>query len=94
MFVIDVYKRQLLEPVFEIVGALVYGAILGIILRYLLKLFTGRGTRLSCIVGMIFLCIGVSDMLGLSSLLACMMMSGVLVNISTGIDVMFPIVDR
>ena len=43
---------------------------------------------------MIFLCIGVSDILGLSSLLACMMMSGVLVNISTEIDVMFPIVDR
>ena len=89
-----VLAQTLLEPVFEIVGALVYGAILGIILRYLLKLFTGRGTRLSCIVGMIFLCIGVSDMLGLSSLLACMMMSGVLVNISTEIDVMFPIVDR
>lgn len=86
--------QTLLDPVIEILGALLFGAVLGIILRYLLKLFTGRGTRLSCILGTIFLCIGVSDMLGLSSLLACMMMSAVLVNVSKEIDVMFPIIDR
>ncbi len=70
----------LLDPVIEIGGALVFGAVLGIVMVYGVKLYTGRGNRLALTIMMICLCVGVSNMVGFSSLLACMMMSLVFVN--------------
>ena len=48
----------LLKPVVEIVGALIFGAILGLALVYLTKWFKGRGNRLSIAFAMILGCIG------------------------------------
>lgn len=73
---------SLLGPIVEIVGALIFGAILGVILKFMVKWYTGRGNRLTSSIAMIFLCIGVSNILGVSALLACMAMSAVFVNIS------------
>ncbi len=84
----------LLEPVIEILGAFVFGAILGIALRFLTKWYTGRGNRLSISIAMILLCIGISEMMGFSSLLACMMMSAVFVNTSQVSESIFEQVDR
>ncbi len=84
----------LLTPVIEIFGALIFGAILGILFRFLIKWFTGRGNRLSITVAMVFLCVGVSDMLGFSSLLACMAMSSVLINTSNESGIIFEQLDR
>lgn len=81
-------------PVYEIGGALIFGALLGIIFRFLIKWFTGRGNRLAVSIAMLFFCVGISDSLGLSSLLACMMMSSVLVNTSKEADVIFDQLDR
>lgn len=69
-------------PLAEIFGALLFGAVLGFIMTQLVRLYTGRGNRLAVTVGMTFLCIGVCNMTGLSSLLACMMMSAVFANTS------------
>lgn len=84
----------LLEPIVEILGALIFGAVLGFILVYLTKWFTGRGNRLSITFAMILVCIGVSNLVGFSALLACMMMSAVYVNFSIVYDEVFVLVDR
>ena len=84
----------LLEPIIEIVGALIFGAILGFILVYLTKWFTGRGNRLSIVFAMILVCIGMSNLWGLSALLACMVMSAIYVNFSKVYDEVFVLVDR
>jgi len=84
----------LLAPLIEIVGALILGAILGVILSYLTKWFTGRGNRISVAFSMILLCIGISNILGVSALLASMMMSAVYVNTSKECFKVFELVDR
>jgi len=83
-----------LNPVIEIVGALLLGAVLGVVFRFLVKFYTGRGNRLAITYAMIFLCIGLCDFIGWSALLACMAMSAVLVNTSNASDVVFEQVDR
>lgn len=84
----------LLDPVIEIVGSLVFGALLGIILKYMTAWYTGRGNRLSLAGAMILLCVGVSEQLGFSPLLACMSLSAVFVNTSNQSDKVFEQVDR
>jgi Kef-type K+ transport system membrane component KefB len=88
------FVSTILDPVVEIVGALLFGAVLGFILRYLTHWFTGRGNRLSVTLGMVLLCIGISNMIGFSPLLACMAMSAVYVNTSNVSEIVFEQVDR
>ncbi len=87
-------SATILEPVIEIVGALIFGAILGVIIKYLTGWFTGRGNRLSVTFAMVLLCIGISNMVGFSALLACMAMSAVYVNISNVSNIVFEQTDR
>lgn len=84
----------LLTPLVEIIGALVLGAVLGFVLTYLTKWFTGRGNRLSAAFSMILISIGLASSLGVSALLACMMMSAVYVNTSQEYAKVFELVDR
>ena len=86
--------KLLLEPVIELFGGLLFGALLGIIMVYAVKLYTGRGNRLAVTILMICLCVGVSDMVGFSSLLACMMMSMVFVNLSRYREKIYEPMDR
>ncbi len=72
----------LLDPLIEIGGGIAFGCLLGIIMVILVKYYTGRGNRLAITIMMISLCVGVSNLLGFSSLLACMMLSMVFVNLS------------
>lgn len=85
---------SVINPMIEIFEALIVGAILGVILKYLTNWFTGRGNRLSVSLAMVLLCIGVSNITGLSALLVCMAMSAVYVNISKVSDSVFEQVDR
>ena len=85
---------SLLDPIVEIVGALIFGAILGVVLKFLVKWYTGRGNRLSVSIAMVLVCIGISKIIGVSPLLACMAMSAVFVNISSASDKVFEQVDR
>lgn len=84
----------LLDPVWEIGGAFVFGTILGLLLALLVKYYHSRGNRLSAAIGFVFACVGICDMAGFSSLLACMMMSAVFVNMSNESDRVFELVDR
>lgn len=72
----------LMKPVVEILGSILFGAFIGIILKFIIAWYTGNGSRLTITLAMIFLCIGVSGMTGLSPLLVCMAMGAVFTNIS------------
>lgn len=85
---------MLLDPVYEIGGAFIFGGILGIGLAFLTRIFHSRSNRLSGSIAFIFLCQGVCDLTGFSSLLACMVMSAVFVNLCNDYDKVFEQVDR
>ncbi len=84
----------IISPVIEIVGGLLFGGALGFILTFLIKWFTGRGNRLSASIGMICLCVGISEICGFSSLLACMAMGAVFINTSNKYNELFQLTDR
>ena len=84
----------LLEPLVEILGSLILGAICGVILKFLTAWYTGQGNRLSIALAMVFLCIGVSLLLNLSQLLVCMAMGAVYTNISKYSEEVFKYVDN
>ena len=74
--------ESLLAPVWEIGGALVVGAILGIIFVIPLRFFKKPGNRMSLIVGFVFFAIGISQLAGFSALLLCMAMGAMVANFS------------
>ena len=90
---VDIAKT-ILDPLWEIGGAFVFGAVLGFFISLLVRYFHSRGNRLSIAIAGVFLCVGVCDMVGFSSLLACMMMSALFVNLSDESDKVFELVDR
>lgn len=73
---------SIINPVLEILLALGIGAVIGFALKYILKVFTTRGNRLSVLIGGVFLITGVSSLFGVSELLANMAGGLVLTNIS------------
>ena len=87
-------SKLLIAPCVEIFGGLLFGAVLGVIMTLLVKVYTGRGNRLAITIMMICLCVGVSDMVGFSSLLACMMLSTIFANISKQSDKIYEPLDR
>ena len=83
-----------MKPLFEILAALFFGAVLGLLLTQLVKFYTGRGNRLALTLAFVFGCCGICELLGWSSLLACMMMSCVFTNTSRFTDKIFEPLDR
>lgn len=73
---------MIVKPVIEIVGALVVGGILGVLILIPLKFFKKQGNRLAIIVGTVFLGVALAELWGLSSLLLCMALGSVFVNVS------------
>ncbi|MDD2959782.1 MAG: cation:proton antiporter [Lachnospiraceae bacterium] len=88
------FLLTMLDPLYEIGGAIVFGGILGVILAFLPKFYHSRGNRLSAAIAFVFLCEGICDIAGFSSLLACMVMSAAFVNLSNEADKVFEQVDR
>ena len=82
------------RPLLEILTALAIGVAAGILFRFAVKWFTGRGNRLAITYALVFLCIGLGTMLNVSSLLACMALGATLVNTSSFADVVFEQTDR
>lgn len=72
----------ILNPIWEIVFALLIGAVIGFLFKYVLKAFTTRGGRLSVLIGGVLLITGVAAQFGVSELLANMAGGMVLTNIS------------
>ncbi len=81
-------------PFIEIFGAMLLGAVAGVLFRFLTILFTGRGNRLAIAFTLVFTCVGVGNLLGLSSLLACMVMGAIFCNTSKNSDAVFELTDR
>lgn len=77
---------SILEPFKEIFLALLIGAISGLLFKIPLKFFKKSGNRIIIMAGMVFLASGLSELLHVSQLLACMMTGAVLCNISEDSD--------
>lgn len=75
--------KAILSPLWEIGGALVIGIVLGLLFTVPLRWFRKDGNRLAITIGFVFASVGLSDLLGLSSLLTCMAMGAALTNVST-----------
>lgn len=71
---------MVLNPLLEIAGSLVLGAVLGAIFTYLVKKIKSKEDELSAIILTIFLATGLANWLGLSALLVNMMLGTMLVN--------------
>lgn len=68
-------------PLFEIIGSLALGGILGFLLSYIAPKAKGRDELLSIVLGFILIGTGGANFFGLSPLLTCMMIGAVLVNL-------------
>ena len=86
--------ESLLAPVWEIGGALVVGAILGIIFVIPLRFFKKPGNRMSLIVGFVFFAIGISQLAGFSALLLCMAMGAMVANFSREVGMIMDLCDE
>lgn len=87
-------------PFIEIILSLVIGVVLGIGLVLLIHFFKGRSNRICCVIAICFAGIGIDSVINsafdmnLSTLLTCMMIGAVMVNLSNyAMDVM-PLIDR
>ncbi len=73
----------LLNPVIEIVGAIVCGFVLGLIFILPLRFFKKDGNRLALTVAFVFVGIGIASIFGLSQLLLCMALGASLTNFAS-----------
>ena len=97
----DFYK-MLIKPILEIVISLSIGAVLGLFISFMNKFFKSRNNRLIACIFSIFLACGLyylfkSPYLGgfeLSSLLMCMMIGALYVNMSKDNDKTLDVMDR
>ncbi len=74
----------ILNPLIEVVLSLLIGFVVGIILCFLLRLFKGRGNRISATCAVILIVVSTQYLVksySLSTLLACMMMGAVFTNV-------------
>lgn len=76
-------KDSVLKPLWEIGGALLVGAALGLLFTVPLRWFKKDGNRLALTICVVFLAVGLSQLLELSSLLCCMALGAVFTNASS-----------
>ena len=88
------FKSTILKPIIEIVGSLVIGFAVGFVLSIATKFFKSRANRISLAVTAVFLGVGLSEMLGLSSLLLCMAIGAAMANFSKVSDAVMECTDR
>src|SRR5699024_2062357 len=72
----------ILKPFGEIGLAVVIGVVAGIVMKFAIQLFVGRGNRLGVLIAFVFLTTGIATTAGVSELLACMIAGSVLTNLS------------
>lgn len=87
-------QSMLVSPLVEIVGSLALGSALGLVLGYCSRFFASRGNKLALSIALVLAGVGLCDMWGLSSLLVCMMIGAVMVNISQQHEVLMEQCDR
>ncbi len=73
-------SSMLVSPLIEIVGSLPLGAAIGFLLSLMCRFFHSRGNELGLSIAAVLGGVGLCDVLGLSSLLVCMMIGAIMVN--------------
>lgn len=86
--------QTIIKPIIEIVGSLVIGFLVGFVLSVGTKFFKSRANRISLAVTAVFLGVGLSELLGLSSLLLCMAIGAAMANFSKASDAVMECTDR
>ena len=84
----------LVKPLIEIVGSLVMGVLIGTVMVFCLRFFHSRGNKLTMTILVVFLAVGLSTMLDLSSLLVCMMIGATMINVSNDSSALLEQCDR
>ena len=84
---------SVLQPVGQILAALLVGFVLGFAMLVPMRFFHKRGNRLGLIVGFLFTAIGLADLLGLSSLMLCMGFGATVANLSSEASQIMDIAD-
>ena len=87
-------RSMVLTPIVEIVGSVALGAALGLLLAFGARFFASRGNKLAMSIALVLAGVGLCDMLNLSSLLVCMMIGAVMVNLSQQREVLMEQCDR
>ena len=87
-------QSMVFVPLLEIVGSLGLGAVLGWALAFGARFFASRGNKLALSIALVLAGVGLCDMLDLSSLLVCMMIGAVMVNVSQQHEVLMEQCDR
>ena len=85
---------MVVTPLIEIVGSVALGAALGLVLAFSARFFASRGNKLALSIACVLAGVGLCDMLNLSSLLVCMMIGAVMVNLSQQREVLMEQCDR
>ena len=92
----------LVDPLLEVVGSLILGALIGLFYHFSERFFHSRSKRMSISVCFIFLAVGLSKLeipmgsvtLGFSPLLVCMMMGTVFCNLCSFSEELMDRIDR
>jgi len=85
---------SIVKPFLEIIGSIALGFILGILFTIPLRFFKKDSNRIIITTGFIFLGSALATMLGLSSLLLCMCMSAMLINVSESGEAIIKLTDN
>jgi Kef-type K+ transport system membrane component KefB len=83
----------IIRPLLEIIGSFAVGFLLGLLFLVFMRYFKKDSNRLIITTGLVFLGSALANMLGLSSLLLCMCIGAMLVNVSLDADKIFKTVD-
>ncbi len=86
-------KSALLDPLWEIFGALFFGLLIGMLFCVPLRWFKKDGNRLSLIIGFVFFGVGIASMFGFSSLLMCMAIGAGFANFSSQVPHIMKLTD-
>jgi len=86
------WYRMLVIPAIDITGSILLGTVLGFGLTYLGRFIKNKPQILGIVIGAIFLCVGLSSALGLSSILANMTMGFIVVNMMKHNEDMFGVI--
>ncbi|MBR7094877.1 MAG: cation:proton antiporter [Clostridia bacterium] len=85
--------RDILLPLWEIFGALLIGALLGVLFLIPLRFFKKSGNRLALIFAFVFAGLGIAEITGVSNLLLCMAMGAVVANLSSDVGHLMELCD-
>ncbi|MBR3741159.1 MAG: cation:proton antiporter [Clostridia bacterium] len=87
-------QSMVLTPILEIIGSIALGGALGLVLAFGARFFASRGNKLALSIALVLAGVGLCDMWNLSSLLVCMMIGAVMVNLSQQREVLMEQCDR